>query len=161
MKRATLAAAASLALLVAPLGAVAQTSGTAPTPKAGIETPHDLFEPFNRAVFGFNTLVVDYFVTPTASFLGTVTPPFMQRIGSNLYENISEPEFVFTNLLAGHPKDAAISVGRFAVNSTVGIVASNRCESLRDGRCQWGASRQNEPERGSEIVLVGSHQPEH
>ncbi len=137
MKRATLAAAASLALLVAPLGAVAQTSGTAPTPKAGIETPHDLFEPFNRAVFGFNTLVVDYFVTPTASFLGTVTPPFMQRIGSNLYENISEPEFVFTNLLAGHPKDAAISVGRFAVNSTVGIVG------MFDAATPLGLERRN------------------
>ena len=123
MKIKTLAATlASLAVLAGPPAAQAQTPGAAATAKAApLETPHDLFEPFTRAIFGFNTIVVDYVVDPTAHLLGTATPPFVQHIGSNLYENISEPEFVFTNLLAGHPKDALVSVGRFAVNSTLGV----------------------------------------
>ena len=113
---------ASLAMLAGPPAAEAQTPGAAATPKvATLETPRDLLEPLNRAMFGFNSVVVDYVVDPAADVLGTVTPPFVQRIGVNLYENISEPEFVFTNLLAGHPADAAVSVGRFAVNSTIGI----------------------------------------
>jgi phospholipid-binding lipoprotein MlaA len=86
-----------------------------------IPPPPDILEPFNRAMFGFNTFVVDYIVDPAIRILGNITPGFVQRIGSNIYENISEPEFVFTNLLAGQPKDASVSAGRFAVNSTVGI----------------------------------------
>ena len=112
---------ASVAALAASSPAEAQTSPASSTAKAGIETPRDLFEPFNRAMFGFNSAVVNYVVDPVADGLGAVTPDFVQRIGTNLYENISEPEFVFTNLLAGHPADAAVSVGRFAVNSTIGI----------------------------------------
>ena len=114
------AAAAALTLLTAPVAA--QTSGVGQTPAAKpMETPRDLLEPVNRALFGFNNLVVDYVVDPTADVLSAVTPGFVRQAGVNLYENISEPEFVFTNLLAGHPSDALVSVGRFAVNSTVGV----------------------------------------
>ncbi len=119
-RTAALAFTALVPLLTAsPEGAGAQTP---PAVKSEIATPPDLFEPFNRAMFGVNATVVDYLVEPTAKVLGAVTPDFVRRIGGNLYENISEPEFVFTNLLAGHPGDALVSVGRFAVNSTIGIV---------------------------------------
>ena len=89
--------------------------------QAQIATPPDVLQPLNRAMFGFNSVVVDYVVAPTAWVLGAVTPEFVHTAASNVYENISEPEFVFTNLLAGHPKDALVSVGRFGVNSTVGL----------------------------------------
>ena len=89
--------------------------------KSEIATPPDIFEPFNRTMFGVNNVVVDYAINPTAWVLGKITPGFVQTIGSNLYENLSEPEFMFTNLLAGYPGSAAVSVGRFAVNSTIGI----------------------------------------
>lgn len=117
MKRRTkgLAGAALLALLAAAPAVAAEVA--APE----IATPADILAPFNRAMYGFNSLVVDYVVDPAASLLGAVTPEFARRIARNVYENISEPEFVFTNLLAGHPADAAVSVGRLAVNSTVGI----------------------------------------
>ena len=122
------AAIAALTLLAVPGGVLlavpagAQTAGAPATPKAaGFETPRDLLEPFNRAIFGFNAVVVDYVVDPAADVLGAVTPGFLRQAGVNVYENISEPEFVFTNLLAGHSGDALISVGRFAVNSTLGL----------------------------------------
>ena len=116
-RTAALACTALVALLAAtPTKAHAQTPAA-----AEIATPPDVLEPFNRAMFGFNTLVVDYVVNPAARVLGAVTPDFVHHIAGNVYENISEPEFVFTNLLAGHPADAATSVGRFAVNSTIGI----------------------------------------
>ncbi len=105
-------------LAALPLAAEAQTPPTTPTT---IATPHDTLEPLNRVMFGLNKVVVDYMVDPTAWALGKVTPGFVQQGASNLYENISEPEFVFTNLLAGYPGSAAVSVGRFAVNSTIGI----------------------------------------
>ncbi|MEI6556773.1 MAG: MlaA family lipoprotein [Rhodospirillaceae bacterium] len=111
---------ATLAVMAGPAVSRAQTLAAAGTP-AAVETPADRLEPFNRAVFRFNTLVVDFLVEPAAGLLGAVTPSWVQRLGANLYENISEPEFVFTNLLAGHPRDAAVSLGRFAVNSTLGL----------------------------------------
>ncbi len=91
------------------------------TTQAQIATPPDLFMPLNRVMFGFNEVVVDYVVNPAAWGLGKVTPGFVQTAATNVYENISEPEFMLTNLLAGYPGSAAVSVGRFAVNSTVGI----------------------------------------
>ena len=105
-------------LAALPMEAAAQTPTAAMSDTA---TPRDVLEPFNRLMFGFNTIVVDYVVDPAARVLGDITPAFVQRIGTNIYENISEPEFVFTNLLAGHTRDASVSVGRFAVNSTIGI----------------------------------------
>jgi phospholipid-binding lipoprotein MlaA len=82
--------------------------------------PPDLLAPVNRAVFGFNLAIVDHLIEPTAVFLGQVVPGWLQKTASNVYENISEPEYMFTNLVDGHPKEAAVSVGRMAVNTTVG-----------------------------------------
>ena len=134
-----------------PLLAAMPTVAGAQTPMAAtaeIATPPDVLEPFNRAVFGFNTLVVDYIVNPAAWVLGAVTPDFIHHIAGNVYENISEPEFVFTNLLAGHPADAATSVGRFAVNSTIGIAGvfdvatpiglERRTTELSEAMCKVG-----------------------
>lgn len=96
--------------------ASAQTGRAAP-----MESPGDRLEAFNRAMFRFNALVVDTVVDPVADVLGAVTPALARQAATNVYENISEPEFVFTNLLAGHGADAATSLGRFAVNSTIGV----------------------------------------
>ena len=110
------------ATAVVPLLAAIPAAAQAPTAlKSEIAVPPDLFMPLNRTVFGFNEVVVDYLVNPTAWVLGKVTPGFVKAGAKNAYENISEPEFVLTNLLAGYPKSAAVSVGRFAVNSTIGI----------------------------------------
>lgn len=83
--------------------------------------PPDIFEPLNRAMFGFNRVVVAYVVDPAAHILRTTTPAFVQRTAGNIYENLREPEFIFTNLLAGHLNDAYVSAQRLAVNTTVGI----------------------------------------
>ena len=112
---------AAVAVMAYPFLTAAQAPVAAATEKATIDTPHDVFEPFNRAIFGFNTAAVDWFVDPLADLLGKTTPLSVQRIGANVYENLSEPEFVFTNLLAGHYEDAVVSIRRFAINSTVGI----------------------------------------
>ncbi|CAK0775547.1 phospholipid-binding lipoprotein MlaA [uncultured Gammaproteobacteria bacterium] len=113
----------SCAILAMTVGSVsAQTQmPTAATAQAQIKIPKDYFEPVNRVMFRFNETVVDYIVDPAAWALDKVTPGFVQHAAWNMYENISEPEFIFTNLLAGYPKAALVSVGRFGVNSTVGL----------------------------------------
>ena len=114
-------AALALTALVPLLSAQPATAQVPTAVRSELATPPDLLQPLNRAMFRVNEAVVDYLVDPLADGLGRVTPGFLQHAGTNVYENISEPEFVFTNLLAGHAKDALVSVGRFAVNSTVGI----------------------------------------
>ncbi|CAK0761938.1 phospholipid-binding lipoprotein MlaA [Gammaproteobacteria bacterium] len=86
-----------------------------------VNTPPDIFSPINRAMFGFNAFFSYYIVDPTANTLEKVVPVWLKKTGSNFYENITEPEFVFTNLVDGHPKDSVVSLARLAVNSTIGV----------------------------------------
>ncbi|CAK0763490.1 phospholipid-binding lipoprotein MlaA [Gammaproteobacteria bacterium] len=101
------------------VSAITQPSEIQPSPTK--TTPPDIFEPVNRAMFGFNAFFADYVVDPTANLLSKVVPAWLKQTGANVYENITEPEFIFTNLVDGHFKDSAISVARLAVNTTVGI----------------------------------------
>jgi phospholipid-binding lipoprotein MlaA len=123
----------------------------ADTPSPSLQTaPPDLIEPVNRAIFGFNLSVVDALIEPTAVFLGQVVPDWLQKTATNVYENISEPEYMFTNLVDGHPKDAAVSVARMAVNTTVGLAGifdpataiglQRRPVELSEAMCRAGIS---------------------
>ncbi len=105
------------------VGALPARADTAPGAATTVETvPPDVFSSFNRAMFGFNIFFARYVVDPTADTLDRVTPAWLRKVGANFYENITEPEFILTNLVDGNLKDSVVSVGRLVVNSTVGIV---------------------------------------
>ncbi len=88
---------------------------------AAKSAPSDPLEPFNRSMFGFNQAVLANVINPTADFLGPRLPsPVIAGLG-NAYSNLTEIEFILNNLLTGAPLAAATSVGRFVINSTVGI----------------------------------------
>lgn len=72
-------------------------------------------------MFGFNRAVLSYIINPTADYLGPRLPSPVKAGFSNAYSNLTEIEFILNNLLTGAPLAAANSVGRFAINSTVGI----------------------------------------
>ncbi|MFQ3248852.1 MAG: phospholipid-binding lipoprotein MlaA [Glaciecola sp.] len=83
----------------------------------------DPFEPINRVFWDFNYEVLDRFlVKPVTVAYITVTPKFVRTGLLNASENLSEPASAVNNLLQGKPVDSLTSVGRFLVNSTVGIV---------------------------------------
>lgn len=81
----------------------------------------DPLEPLNRAVFQFNDAMLDYVIYPLGGLAKTWVSPHARDAARNVYNNLSETEFILTNLLQGDLKNASMSVGRFAVNSTVGI----------------------------------------
>ncbi len=87
----------------------------------GARAGDDPLEAFNRGVFGFNTAVVDHVIAPASDVFAAWMPEGVRRAGGNVYTNLTEPEFMVTNLLAGNHEEAAVSFGRFAVNSTVGL----------------------------------------
>ena len=88
---------------------------------AAKSAPSDPLEPFNRTMFKFNQAVLANVINPTADYLGPRLPaPVITGLG-NAYSNLTEIEFILNNLLTGAPLAAATSVGRFVINSTVGI----------------------------------------
>ncbi|MEX2453750.1 MAG: VacJ family lipoprotein, partial [Rhodospirillaceae bacterium] len=51
-----------------------------------------------------------------------VMPETLRHMGRSFFENLNEPVVAVNDLLQGDINNAGISVGRFAVNSTVGIL---------------------------------------
>lgn len=83
----------------------------------------DPFEPINRVFWDFNYEILDRFlVKPVTVAYITVTPQFVRTGLLNASENLSEPASAVNNLLQGKPVESLTSVGRFLVNSTIGIV---------------------------------------
>ena len=81
----------------------------------------DALEPVNRAMFTFNDYAVDYVINPLAGFAGTWIPEHLRIAGTNVYENLTEPEFVVAHWLAGNNPAATDSLGRLLINSTLGL----------------------------------------
>ncbi|RUO26350.1 hypothetical protein CWE09_06470 [Aliidiomarina minuta] len=82
----------------------------------------DPFEEFNRRMWSLNRNILDpFFITPAANVYSKTPQPVRRGI-YNMTENLTEPPSVVNNLLQGKPKSAVVSVGRFVVNSTVGLL---------------------------------------
>ena len=93
------------------------------SPMAEAEENSDPFEAVNRVFWDFNYEILDHFlVKPVTIAYITVTPQFIRSGLLNASENLSEPASAVNNLLQGKPVESLTSVGRFLLNSTVGIV---------------------------------------
>lgn len=81
----------------------------------------DPLEPLNRAMFTFNDNAVYYVIDPVGRFADRWIADPLREAGSNVYENLTEPEFIVAHWLAGNRPAAADSIYRLAINSTLGI----------------------------------------
>ncbi|HXA93269.1 MAG TPA: VacJ family lipoprotein [Steroidobacteraceae bacterium] len=83
--------------------------------------PRDPFERVNRATFKFNDAVVQKIAKPVGHTYNRVVPKFM-RIGlSNFIDNTQTPEIIINDLLQAKFKAGLTDIGRFLLNSTVGV----------------------------------------
>jgi len=82
----------------------------------------DPFEPMNRAVFSFNEVADDYVIKPIAQAYKFVLPEFVRTGVTNFFSNINDVLIAANNLLQGKPDNAANDIGRFLINSTIGIL---------------------------------------
>ena len=81
----------------------------------------DCFESVNRATFKFNQVLDSVIFKPVAR--GYIKLPSPIRSGTgNVLENLSSLITVPNNVLQGEFKKAGINTGRFAINTTVGIL---------------------------------------
>ena len=83
---------------------------------------NDSLEPFNRRMYAFNTQLDRKVLYPASRVYSAVVPKPIRKGISNFYNNFSEiPTFV-NSLLQLKPGKAVNALGRFVVNSTVGVL---------------------------------------
>src|SRR5262245_37648492 len=81
----------------------------------------DPWESFNRAIFDFNEGVDHWVLEPVATGWDFITPHPLQRCISNFFQNLRVPIQGFNNLLQGKPVESASDLGRFTLNTTIGL----------------------------------------
>lgn len=81
----------------------------------------DPFEPMNRAVFAFNEKADDYVIKPLAKGYRFILPTFAQTGVTNFFGNINELITAANNLLQGDPERASNDIGRFLINTSIGV----------------------------------------
>lgn len=120
------------------LAGCASTQGTE-TSATSYQDPRDPLESANRVLWNFNYDVLDtYVLRPvTVGYMAVVPKPARHGI-SNVVDNLDEPVNALNALLQFKPKSAAISTGRFVVNSTLGLFG------LFDVATVMNIQRQNE-----------------
>ncbi len=82
---------------------------------------YDPWEPFNSVMFEFNRKVDKYVVKPIAQVYNFILPDRVQVSVRNFFHNVRfVPRFV-NNLAQGKVKGAGLELGRFVVNTTLGV----------------------------------------
>jgi phospholipid-binding lipoprotein MlaA len=81
----------------------------------------DPLEGFNRAMFGLNDILDSILLVPIARAYRFIMPETLREMGRNFFQNLNEPVVAINDLLQGDFSNAGVSVGRLAVNSTVGL----------------------------------------
>ena len=119
----------------------------------GVAAPatFDPWEKYNRRVHAFNMAVDRGLTKPLARAYVTAVPRPVRAGVDNFFNNLGQPVTLVNSLLQGNPRGAANSLGRFLLNSTVGIggvfdVASkakipNRGEDFGQTLAMWGWQR--------------------
>lgn len=120
-------------------------------PPANVGMAYDPWERYNRPMHRFNNAVDRAVARPLArAYVQAVPRPV--RLGvSNFFNNLGQPVSAVNALLQGKPGQAAHSLGRFVVNSTLGIAGifdpasdaklDNRREDFGQTLGVWGWKR--------------------
>jgi phospholipid-binding lipoprotein MlaA len=97
----------------------------------------DALEGFNRGSYRFNYYFDEYLFLPVVRGYEFVLPNYVQGRLSNAFDNVGEFGNLTNSLFQFKLQSAGITVGRFVINSTVGIAG------LWDPATAWGLRRQS------------------
>ncbi len=81
----------------------------------------DPYESFNRKMFEVNRFGDKYFYRPVGKAYKAVLPSFVRKGIGNFFDNLTTPRSSLNNFLQGKPGRGVNELGRFVVNSTIGI----------------------------------------
>ena len=76
----------------------------------------------NRSLWAFNDGLDRWIFRPVARGSRTITPDLLEEGISNFFDNLQVPQTAMNQLLQGKPKRSLSDVGRFAFNSTFGVL---------------------------------------
>lgn len=80
----------------------------------------DPFEPYNRAMYGFNQAIDTVALKPAAEIYKTL-PSFIQTGVYNFFGNLEDVGTAVNNVLQGKFREGFSDAGRIALNSTLGV----------------------------------------
>ena len=108
----------------------------------------DCFEKVNRATFKFNQALDGTVFKPVANIYRKLPSPARTGV-SNSLQNLSHLVTIPNNILQGDIKQAGINVGRFVINSTVGVLG------IFDVAEYLGLSNYQKEDYGQSIAKLG------
>ena len=82
----------------------------------------DPWEPFNRSMFAFNDALDQHVARPLAKAYLAITPEPVDQGITRFFANLDDVPSAINNLLQFKWKEGVSDVGRFVVNSTLGIL---------------------------------------
>ena len=93
--------------------------------KSDVKYAVDVYDPWermNRRIYNFNTKFDRYVFLPVVSAYEFVLPNFVEDGVSNFFSNVGELENFINSLLQLKPAATVTALGRFGINTTVGIL---------------------------------------
>src|SRR3974390_2845344 len=82
--------------------------------------PFDPWEPANRGFYAIHQVIDRFILAPVSRAYGHLPRPVRKAV-RNFGRNLSEPGIAVNDVLQGHPGKSAGTLGRFVVNSTIGV----------------------------------------
>lgn len=80
----------------------------------------DPFESVNRRTLSLNQTVDRWVVEPVADAYGAALPDLAKKSVRDFLANLESPAILVNDILQGEMRNAAVTVGRFAVNTLIG-----------------------------------------
>ncbi len=90
-------------------------------PEESATDDYDPWESFNISMFEFNRKVDKYALKPVAEAYDFILPDAVQVGVGNFFHNIRFVPRLLNNLFQAKAKGAGIELGRFLINTTVGV----------------------------------------
>ncbi len=113
--------AAALLLGLALTACAARPDPADPEAVAEFEQTNDPLEPLNRAMFAVNDGVDTLVLRPAAEAYRILVAPEIRTGVRNVLGNLRSPVILMNDLLQGEGQRAGVTLGRFLLNSTLGV----------------------------------------
>jgi len=108
----------------------------------------DPYEPINRLVFGMNSGLQTYVLSPFSELYYEYTTDGVRTSVRHFFRNLREPVTIASSALAGNMGDAGNATARFGINTTLGFVGlfdpatgmgfARRPHDFEEMLCQYG-----------------------
>jgi phospholipid-binding lipoprotein MlaA len=111
------------------MSALSYAGGEIATERVAVVADHsqevavsDPLEPLNRLTYKLNDGLYVVVFRPIGKGIQAILPPAGRQHVANAFNNLGTPASAVNTLLQGRPSDAGTEIGRFAVNSTWGVL---------------------------------------